>query len=616
MQTSSDARAAQNPDPVPVVIVGAGPVGLTLALTLARNGVRCVLLEDEGGVCQGSRALGMSRRTLEIWDALGAVDRISAHGRPWDGGRSFWREHEVLRFRMPDDERLKFRPMLNIQQCHTETYLSEAVQSRPEIELRWLNQVTAVRPDTEGVEIDVRTSAGTNTLRALHVVACDGARSTVRDCLGLRLAGSTHEASYLIADIKLDTDAPIERRCWFDPPSNPGSTVLMHGQPDQVWRLDYQLLPGEDAEQAQAPAEVRRRISKHLQYIGEHGSWTLEWVSVYRAHSRCLDSFRYGRVFFAGDAAHLMPIFGIRGLNSGVEDAWNLGWKLGHYHRGFAGDGLLDSYSIERRRTFLENAALADRNAWFMTPPAPGARLVRDAVLQLASTFPEAADIINPRQASYVPLRDSPLSTPDEASFEAGPPPGDQVPDLMTTTSPDRREPSWLLSQLSNDWTILEFVDVAASQMDVRQQIASADTRVPVTFVQIVRRSGPQVGPNVIRDDSGELWKAFGAASGTTYLVRPDHNVAARWKTFDAEAVRNAVHRAAGSSGVASKGESGLRVPLSNAEQIYRVLGQALGDKPQAEQTSALARIALALSFQVGDVDRVRQLVERVSQLD
>ncbi|MBD5604173.1 MAG: FAD-dependent monooxygenase, partial [Candidatus Eremiobacteraeota bacterium] len=333
---------------VPVVILGAGPVGLTAALGLARHGVRSVVIESRDTVGFGSRAICLSRRSLEIWDRLGVAGPIVARGLPWTGGRSSWGRHEVLSFAMPHDDDQKFPPMLNLQQCFVEQFLIEAVMATPEIDLRWHSSATMLDARDDGVRLGIDTPEGRYDIEAGRLVACDGARSFARRALGLALEGTSYEGRYLIADVRLASDAPVERRAWFDPPSNPRSTLLMHRQPDDVWRIDYQLRDDEDEIAAQKEAAIRARIDAHLAYIGETEPYTLIWRSLYKAHAVTLAQYVHGRVAFAGDAAHLVPIFGVRGLNSGVDDAFNLAWKLARVVRGDADDTLLESYSEER----------------------------------------------------------------------------------------------------------------------------------------------------------------------------------------------------------------------------------------------------------------------------
>src|SRR4029077_15004396 len=193
----------------------------------------------------------------------------------------------------------------------------------------------------------VDTPEGSYRLRCSYVIAADGARSQVRKLLGLPFLGSSFAGRYLIADIRLPSTYPTERRAWFDPPSNPGSTVLMHKQPEDIWRIDYQLHEHDDEAVEVQPERVRARVQRHLDFIGEEGDWELIWTSVYSARSLVLESYVHGHVLFAGDAAHLVPIFGVRGLNSGFADAHNLAWKLAWVLRGNADGAILQTYASE-----------------------------------------------------------------------------------------------------------------------------------------------------------------------------------------------------------------------------------------------------------------------------
>ncbi|MEJ7686599.1 MAG: FAD-dependent monooxygenase [Variovorax sp.] len=410
----------------PVVIAGGGPVGMSLALGLANHGVGSVILEADDTVCVGSRAACISRRSLEIVERLGALPAFLAKGLPWTGGRSFYKTREVFRFEMPHDERQKLPPMINLEQYYIEQYLLDEIGCRNAaapglIDLRWGTELTGFVQTADGVELQARNARGAYALHAQWLVACDGGQSMVRKALGLELKGTAYEGRYVIIDIELHSTHPTERRAWFDPPWNPGSTVLMHRQPDDIWRIDYQLRPGQSTEEALQPDAVQDFVQRHLDAIGEgHLPWKAVWTSVYRAGAMTLDTYRHGRVLFAGNAAHAMPIFGVRGLNSGFDDADNLAWKLALVARGVSEASLLDSYSQERIAAFHINAEAAMRSTEFMSPPSRGFDLMREAALSLSGAHRGIANIINPRQTQAVRYERSALSSESD-ELPAGP---------------------------------------------------------------------------------------------------------------------------------------------------------------------------------------------------
>ncbi|MDA0340336.1 MAG: FAD-dependent oxidoreductase [Proteobacteria bacterium] len=398
-----------------VVIVGGGPVGLVTAIELARHGVRAVVLESKSSVSDGSRALAFSRRSQEIMHGLGITTRVQAKALSWTEGRSFYRDKIIFRLSMPRSAEERFGPMINLQQCYLEKFLVERIADADLAELRWCNQVTGATQTADKVTISLDTPEGAYQLDARYVIAADGARSALRETFGLRMSGASHEGVYLIADIKIDSALPTERHAWFDPPSNPGATMLMHKQPDGLWRVDYQLREDQDPEVELQPERIKARIQSHLDLIGETAPWELEMSSLYKAHCICLDDYRHGRVLFAGDAAHLVPIFGVRGLNSGIADANNLAWKMASVLSGGSADRLLDSYSAERRPATLEIFEQATKSTAFMTPPSRGYRLLRDAALSLALSQPWAGELANPRQSQPYDYADStprPMTTP------------------------------------------------------------------------------------------------------------------------------------------------------------------------------------------------------------
>ena len=538
----------------PVVVVGAGPVGLCAALGLAKHGVPSVLVEARDAVCAGSRAICISRRSLEITERLGALEGFLKVGLPWTGGRSFYRDQQVLHFSMPQDQNQKLPPMVNLAQYHIEQILLDRAREHGGlIDIRWQTRVSAIDAQDGGVRLKLSTPEGDYALDAEWLVAADGGRSFVRESLGLPLVGTSYEGRYVIVDILLDSARPTERLAYFDPPCNPGSTVLVHKQPDGVWRIDYQLRDGEDPDEAIKPENVIPRVESLLQMMGERGAWQPIWITIYKANALTLERYRHGRVLFAGDAAHLVPIFGVRGANSGIDDADNLAWKLAFVVKGLASVTLLDSYSSERVAAAHENLHHGTKSTEFMAPPSFAFELMRKAVLGLAVKHPGVRALINPRQTSAITYRDSPLNraAPASAAFDAGPVPGAVLPECPLMIEGGGGDAAARVGHVTDLlapafvalWFVGAIVRAEASTGDRpadEQLLAALSERLAERGVPFALRPvADSRGGAYAWDHTGRLYPMFGAEAGTLYLVRPDGHVLARWKGLsESEAAR------------------------------------------------------------------------------
>ncbi len=533
----------------PAVVVGAGPVGLATALDLARQGIACVLLSAEQQVSEGSRALAYTRRSLEILQQVGVADRIMQNGLPWRYGNSYYRGRRVYRMDVPFDEDDRFAPLTNLQQQFLEQYLIERIRQQPLIDLRMGQQLLGVTQDADQVTLQVDTPDGPYTLRTSWLVACDGARSTVRQSLQLRLEGTSYEGRFVIADIRCDLGLPTERLAFFDPPWNPGNTVLMHREPHGLWRVDYQLPPGETAEQALAQASLAARINWQLEMIGKGGTpWEMDWCSVYSARTLTLADYVHGRVLFAGDAAHLLPIFGVRGANTGWQDGHNLAWKLAMTIKGLAGPGLLPSYSHERVKAAREIIDEASRSVRFMTPPTAGFRLMRDAVLSLALTEDAVRPLLNWRTSRPHEYTDSPLNCPDDDDrlFTGGWPKGATLRNVKLGTD------DFLLDHLDASFHLIVFDGQDRVDSALHQAVAALRERgVPIKLVLMSASGTPQAAADqVLHDPAGRACQRFGIERGSGfYLVRPDHHVCGRWMSLGATSLSRAVRTALGHGG-------------------------------------------------------------------
>lgn len=512
--------------PVPVVVVGAGPVGLLTAIELARYGVACVVLEAEVQVSHGSRAIVLTRRSMEILHHAGVAAPFVRKGLPWSQGRSFFRGKEVYRMTMPHDPNDRFMPGLNISQQYIEEYLVEAAERTGLVDLRWGSRLTDLVQDAEGVTLTIDTPNGEYTLRAGHVVAADGGRSAVRRRLGLRMEGRTFAGSFVIADIKAPIGLPTERLCFFDPEWNPGNNVLIHRQPDDLWRLDFRLPDGETADEALAPARLSERIDRILAMIDRRVPWVLDWATVYSAATLTLPDYVVGRVVFVGDAAHLLPIFGVRGANTGFQDAGNLGWKLAFVVKGLAPPALLASYSRERVTAAREICEEAGKSTRFMTPPTAGYRLMRDAVLSLSLGEEFCRNLLHWRTSRPHTYHSSVLNGGSQGDFAGGPEPGAPAPDARL--GPDDH----LQDRFGDGFQLLCFGSAPAEVIALAG--AARAGGVPVTVLAIAADPAPAPAEGAdatIADPGGVVAARYDAVPGTACLVRPDLHVCARWRT-------------------------------------------------------------------------------------
>lgn len=529
---------------VPVVVVGAGPVGLGAALDLDQQGIPAVLLDEDDTVSIGSRGVCYAKRALEILDRYGVGDAVCRKGVSWNVGRTFFREQEVYNFNLvpePDHHR---PGMVNLQQYYLEEYLAARAASRPDIDLRWRNKVVAVAQTGATVTLTVETEDGAYTVETDWLIAADGARSPIRRMLGLDIEGKVFMDRFLIADVVMKADFPSERWFWFDPPFHPGQSVLLHKQTDSVYRIDFQLGWDADPEEAKKPENVLPRIKAML---GDEREFELEWVSVYTFQCRRMGKFNHGRVLFVGDAAHQVSPFGARGANSGLQDADNLGWKLKLVIDGKAPAALLDSYSEERVFAADENLINSTRSTDFITPKSKVSRTFRNAVLSLARDHAFGRALVNSGRLS-VPafLTTSSLNTPDAASDAFA---GRMVPGAPMDDAPvlDNGAQSWLLNKVGNSFFAIYFADDPAA-LDAATVSALTELSVggiPVQPLVISCKPGTVAG-NVpsLEDPRGIAAQRYDAKHGTVYLLRPDQHVAARWRALDENKVKAAVARA------------------------------------------------------------------------
>lgn len=531
-----------------VVVVGAGPVGLATALDLSLHGMDVIILNRETRLSDGSRAICYAKRPLEIMDRLGFADKMVEKGVNWHVGRVFFKDdpEPVYSFDLLPLKDQKQPAMINLQQYYNEEFNIEALMARENVDLRWGNEALCVRSEGDLVFVEVQTQGGNYTIEADWLVACDGAHSPVRSMMGLGFEGETFQDNFLIADVKFKKKHPSERHFWFDPPFNPGQSVLLHKQPDDVWRIDFQVGWDIDRNEIIKPENVTPRIKAML---GEDVEFEYEWISIYTFNCRRVDQMAVGRVFFAGDSAHLVSPFGARGANTGFQDADNLAWKLDLVDKGRAPWALLESYNDERLLAADINILNSTRSTDFITPKSKISGIFRDAVLQLSRDHAFARPFINSGRLSMpVPYPSSPLNTDDEEPWAGGVQPGTNAIDAPIVVD---GEEAWLLNQLGWAFCGLYFVGpdgVCEAALEQFRMLAEKDVPIRTIFVFPSDTTDGQSSPILI-DHKGLTAERYGAAAGSYYLFRPDQYVCARWQKFDPDKVQRALNHAIGRPG-------------------------------------------------------------------
>lgn len=526
-----------------VVIVGSGPAGMVTALELARHGVPSVVLSAELQFSQGSRAIVFTRRSMEILQQVGVAERMTAGGLPWRFGNSFYRNQLCFRMEAPHDADDRFGPLLNVQQQYMEEYLHDACQANPLIDFRWGNKVVQVAQQDGYAVATVDTPEGEYQLETNWLIDASGGRSAIRSAMNLEMEGASYEGFFVIADIKVDLPLPTERLAYFDPEWNPGNTILMHREPNGIWRVDYQLPQGETPEEALRPESLKARIDAQLAMIGFPGiDWEMDWSSVYSARTLTLTDYVHGNVIFTGDAAHLLPIFGVRGANTGFQDAQSLGWQLAYHVKGLGSQQLLANYSAERVGAAREIIAESGKSVRFMTPPTHGFELLRNAVLSLSLTQDFVRPLYHWRTSRPHEYTHSLLNSrgDDNALFTDGPAHGAPPRNIRLGAN------DFLLDHVGGGFDLIYFTTGAAIPTPLLDVVNAARTKGVALRITAVGAAQPVTGADQTFADADDHFRQrYGVqADGAAYLLRPDQHVCARWLTLDAVRLQAALNAA------------------------------------------------------------------------
>ena len=525
----------------PIVILGGGITGLTLACALAQYGVRALLLDEDNTVGvkgASSRGICYAQKTLEIFKRLGIYERIASKGVQWSVGRTFAGSDEVYSFDLRQQATHSLSqqpPFINIQQFYIEGFLVEKLLEGEAkdrlIDLRWSHRVTAFAQNTDVATLSVVTPAGAYTLEAEHVVDCTGSRSPFRAWCQAPVTAKKGDDRWCIADVRFKNPPPVERHTWIEAPFNEGRAVWQHLMADGVWRIDYQMPPDADPEAVSREDVVRARLNAQFGRTLAPDECEIVWVGPYAYRSECVDTLRHGRVFFAGDSAHVVSPFGARGGNSGVQDADNLAWKLAAVVQGRAAPPLLDSYHAERHEAAEHNVLVTNRTARFLRPADGVERLFRTAAISLAKRHLFARQLVNTGRMS------TPNSYTRSAACVAASVGSGQATQntafVWANGSPGALTD--LLVWAQGRFLLLVFGNMATVAVARLQALTALSD---VRCVQVLTGNDQGSAVEHIRDPRGHLRSTCQATDAAWALLRPDGYITATGGEVDAFLVR------------------------------------------------------------------------------
>jgi 3-(3-hydroxy-phenyl)propionate hydroxylase len=522
----------------PIVIVGAGLAGLTLACALARYGVPAVLLDEDNSVGvkgASSRGICYTQRSLEIFHRLGIYPRIAAKGIQWSVGRTFAGNDEVYSFDLRQQSGYNLSsqpPFINIQQFYIEGFLVERVAQLGRVDIRWQHRVTAYEQDNEGAVLSISTPAGDYRMRADHVIDASGSHTPFRQWVGASVTAKKGDDRWCIADVRFATRPPTERHTWIEAPFNDNRAVWQHLMGDDVWRIDYQMPPDADPEYVSREEAVRERLARQF---GSETEVEIVWVGPYAYKSECVDRMRHGRLFFMGDAAKVVSPFGARGGNTGIADADNLAWKLAAVMKGRAAAELLESYHEERHEAAQQNVLVSNRTARFLRP-APGIeKTFRDAALGLARQHVFARQLVNTGRMAIA----NPYSRSSACDRTGGLPVQNVSFAWPDGSAGDMNQ---LLQWADGNLLVLLFGDASRAGLE---RLRALTQTAPVRCVQVLGPDGRPGAREHVRDPKGHLQGACHVFGHAWVLIRPDSYVAATGESIDAALV-HAISRSLG----------------------------------------------------------------------
>ncbi len=372
-----------------ILIVGAGPTGLTMAAELTRHGVPCRIIDKKSGITDNTKALTLQSRTMEIFEDMGLIKEVIDTGRPVSGF-SFYAEGKRIAQVSSGELDTPYPYMMLYPQSDTESSLENHLNSLG-VEVEWNTHIIELQQDNEELKVELQHSNGEiEAIKPEYLIACDGGRSFCRKAIGAKLEGETFESEFLLADLELEWSNPPADDEWHGYFTDQGLVLIASLKEEGMWRIMIEV-PWEMQDKS-TPSEANSEeptlddLKEMVDILNPTPDLKLhkpKWISRFRIHRRILERFRYGRVFFAGDAAHLHSPAGGQGMNSGIQDAYNLAWKLALVYKGVAQSEFLDSYNSERYPLLKEQVEKTDAGFKMMLLRNPVSRKIRNRLVSL-----------------------------------------------------------------------------------------------------------------------------------------------------------------------------------------------------------------------------------------